>query len=86
MGALPDGIVQCICCSKGVIEIKWPFSCRNKSFLEAVEEKGFCMELIGRGIGRNFRKGAISTACKACCKIFRGHAPLGAWSRHFPPF
>lgn len=39
--------MQCICCGKGVVEIKWPFSCRDKSFFEAVGEKVFCMELIG---------------------------------------
>ena len=47
MGASPDGIIQCICCGNGVLEIKCPFSCRDKSFLEAVGDKGFSMELIG---------------------------------------
>lgn len=35
MGATPDGIVTCECCGRGVLEIKCPFSCRDKSFAEA---------------------------------------------------
>lgn len=35
MGASPDGIVTCACCGRGVIEIKCPYSCRDKTFLEA---------------------------------------------------
>ena len=41
MGASPDGIVQCDCCGKGVVEIKCPFSCRDKMFLEATGDKNF---------------------------------------------
>ena len=41
MGASPDGIVQCDCCGKGVVEIKCPFSCRDKTFLEATGDKNF---------------------------------------------
>ncbi len=32
MSASPDGIVNCDCCGEGVIEIKCPYSCVDKSF------------------------------------------------------
>ena len=35
IGASPDSIVTCNCCVKGVIEGKCPFTCRDKTFLEA---------------------------------------------------
>ncbi len=25
MGASPDGVIKCMCCGNGVLEIKWPF-------------------------------------------------------------
>ena len=46
MGASPDGIIQCICCGKGVIEIKCPYSCRDKTFLETTGDKNFFLELV----------------------------------------
>ena len=46
MGASPDGIVTCVCCGRGVIEIKCPYSCRDKTFLEATGEKHFFLELV----------------------------------------
>ena len=45
MGASPDGIVQCVCCGKGVVEIKCPYSCRDKTFLEATGDKNFSLEV-----------------------------------------
>ncbi len=33
LGASPDGYVKCHCCGSGVIEIKCPFSCKDRSFL-----------------------------------------------------
>ena len=39
LGASPDGIVTCTCCSTGVLEIKCPYSCRNKGLKEVSEEK-----------------------------------------------
>ena len=36
IGATPDGLVYCKCCEGRVLEIKCPFSCRNKTFSEAV--------------------------------------------------
>ena len=44
IGASPDGIISYSCCGKGVVEVKCPFSCRDKSFSEAVKEKIFCLE------------------------------------------
>ena len=35
MGATPDGFITCSCCRSGVIEVKCPFSCKDKSFLES---------------------------------------------------
>ena len=36
LGASPDGYVKCSCCGCGVIEIKCPFSCKDRSFHEAI--------------------------------------------------
>ena len=44
IGASPDGIISCSCCGKGVVEVKFPFSCRDKSFDEAVKHREFCLE------------------------------------------
>ena len=44
LGASPDGYVKFYCCGCGVIEIKCPFSCKDRSFLEAIGEKSFCLE------------------------------------------
>lgn len=44
LGASPDGVVICECCGLGVLEIKCPFHCKNKSFAEAsVENPQFCL-------------------------------------------
>ena len=34
----PDGLVSCDCCGKGVLEIKCPYSCKQKDLVKAVEE------------------------------------------------
>lgn len=47
MGASPDGVVNCACCGKGVLEIKCSYSCVDKSFLEATNESQFFIELVG---------------------------------------
>ena len=45
MGATPDGIVHCACCGSGTLEIKCPYSCRDRSFEEAAsEDPAFCLE------------------------------------------
>ena len=38
MGATPDGLVNCKCCDTGVLEIKCPFSCKNKDVAETASE------------------------------------------------
>ena len=43
LGATPDGIVDCACCGKGVVEIKCPF-CSHNEDVEAVATKpGSCL-------------------------------------------
>ena len=42
--ASPDGIVVCSCCGSGVLEIKCPFSCKDKKFDERAQERSFFME------------------------------------------
>ena len=41
MGASPDGLIKCRCCGPGVLEVKCPFSCKDKSFMEATAGKFF---------------------------------------------
>lgn len=43
LGATPDGCISCDCCGFGVLEIKCPFSCTDKSFLEASDDTTFCL-------------------------------------------
>ena len=44
IGASPDGIVNCDCCPKGVLEIKSPYCHRNESIISAtVNDKKFCL-------------------------------------------
>ena len=44
IGASPDGLVKCLCCGKGTLEIKCPYSCREQSFEEVAKKKLFCLE------------------------------------------
>ena len=44
IGASPDGIVQCDCCDKHVLEIKCPYSHREDSIEDAVaNDRQFCL-------------------------------------------
>ena len=43
LGASPDGVVTCRCCSKGVVEIKCPFCHHNDTIEESSHEKQFCL-------------------------------------------
>ena len=38
LGASPDGIVSFVCCGNGSLEVKCPFPCRDKGFLDAATE------------------------------------------------
>ncbi len=44
LGASPDSFVKCRCCGNGVLEVKCPFSCNDRSFLEAIGDRNFCLE------------------------------------------
>ena len=44
LGASPDGFVKCYCCTCGVLEIKCPFSCKDRSFLQSTGDHTFCLE------------------------------------------
>ena len=47
MGATPDGIVKCDCCGNGVVEIKCPYSAKNKALCALIEEHAFFLEQLG---------------------------------------
>lgn len=44
MGASPDGLVVCNYCGPGDLEVKCPFSCTDKTFLEATSESSFSLQ------------------------------------------
>ena len=39
VGASPDGIVQCSCCGCGVLEMKYPYSCKDQSFEDRADQQ-----------------------------------------------
>ena len=46
MGASPDGIIECKCCGKGVLEVKCPYSHREESVLSAaLNDNKFCLKM-----------------------------------------
>ena len=48
MGVSPDGIIKCKCCGYGVLEIKCPYSCCDKTIQERMNEsKFFLLENYG---------------------------------------
>jgi len=49
IGASPDGLVECSCCGKGTLEIKCPYSCRDKAFEEASKDKSFYLQSNDEG-------------------------------------
>ena len=44
VGASPDGIINCSCHGRGVLEIKCPFCHREASLQTATEDKKFCLK------------------------------------------
>ena len=47
IGASPDGIVNCSCCGRGVLEIKCPYCHRGTDIqTAAIEDSGFCLNMI----------------------------------------
>ena len=43
IGASPDGMVNCDCCGKGVLERKCPYCHKNEGIIEASNDKKFCV-------------------------------------------
>ena len=50
MGASPDAVVSCTCCGNGVLEVKCPFSCKDKDFQSVANSNSnfFCMKMMMR--------------------------------------
>ena len=48
IGASPDGLVCCTCCGCGVLEVKCPFSCKDKEFHSVTVENSnfFCTMMM----------------------------------------
>ena len=44
LGATPDGLVYCEYCQSGVLEIKCPYSCKDKTFTDAAQQTSFCLQ------------------------------------------
>ena len=45
LGASPDGVVECSCHGKFLLEVKCPYRCYDKSLSEAAEQsKTFCLK------------------------------------------
>lgn len=49
-GVSPDGIINCSCCSAGVLEVKCPYRCKDKSINEMVDQRDFCLENVGGSV------------------------------------
>ena len=50
LGATPDGLVSCGCSGNGVLEIKCPYSCRQKDLVEASEDSSFFLCQSEKGV------------------------------------
>ena len=47
IGASPDGVIQCTCCGRGVLEIKCPYCHRDSSVIAAArEDPKFCLKEV----------------------------------------
>ena len=47
IGASPDGVINCTCCGKGVLEIKCPYCHRGTDVqTAATEDSGFCLKIV----------------------------------------
>ena len=47
IGASPDGVVNCTCCGKGVLEIKCPYSHQNTHIQDAAsQDRTFCLKEV----------------------------------------
>ena len=50
IGASPDGIINCSCHGKGVLEIKCPFCHRESTIQSAAMDKTFCLKKSGENL------------------------------------
>ena len=50
IGASPDGVVTCACHEPGILEIKCPFSAKDRSLLECTKDLGFCLTVPEGGV------------------------------------
>ena len=52
IGASPDGLVECTCCGKGVVEIKCPYCAKDADSLNEVADKrkNFCLDRTEKGL------------------------------------
>ena len=48
-GATPDSFVECKCYGKGVIEVKCPYSCKQKSIEQRTEDSQFFLKQNEKG-------------------------------------
>lgn len=48
LAATPDGLVQCTCCGRGVLEVKCPYTSRNCTIAEAAEQQNGCLAIDNR--------------------------------------
>ena len=48
MGASPDSKIECACCGKGVVEVKCPYTLKDKTILEKCKtDTNFCLTMVG---------------------------------------
>ena len=50
MGASPNSFIECKCCGKGVVEVKCPYSCKEKLLNERVAEGSFFLKDDGESL------------------------------------
>ncbi|KAK1904600.1 Exonuclease [Dissostichus eleginoides] len=50
IGASPDGVVSCACHEPGILEIKCPFSAKDRSLLECTKDSRFCLTVPEGGV------------------------------------
>ncbi len=72
MGASPDGLIRCECCGPGVLEVKCPFLCKDKSFMEAIGESFFLEQTNGKFIlkEKHAYYYQVQAQIKFCCVNF----------------
>ncbi|KAK5895529.1 hypothetical protein CgunFtcFv8_009216 [Champsocephalus gunnari] len=50
IGASPDGVVTCACHEPGILEMKCPFSAKDRSLLECTKDSRFCLTVPEGGV------------------------------------